>query len=91
MPRRLSDFILRLGLAAHNFPLARPSGYSTLWLRPAGAHRRLRNLAKKLRILILIMLVILIMLIIIIMHLNIIIIIIMQELLLSCYVITTIK
>ena len=36
-----------LGLAAHNFELARPSGYSTLWLRPAGAHRRLRNLAKK--------------------------------------------
>ena len=35
-----------LGLAAHNFELARPSGYSTLWLRPAGAHRRLRNLAK---------------------------------------------
>ena len=23
--------------------LARPSGYSTRWLRPAGAHRRLRN------------------------------------------------
>ena len=36
-----------LGLAAHNFELARPSGYSTLWLRPAGAHRRLRNLAKQ--------------------------------------------
>ena len=46
-PRRLSDFILRLGLAAHNFPLARPSGYSTRWLRPASAHRRLRNLRKK--------------------------------------------
>ena len=29
------------------FLLARPSGYSTHWLRPAGAHRRLRNLAKK--------------------------------------------
>ena len=27
--------------------MARPSGYSTLWLRPAGAHRRLRNLANK--------------------------------------------